>query len=58
MIGKLLGHSNPATTARYAHLVDDPLKRVSESVGNRLATAFKPAGERTAAEILDLRVRK
>ena len=26
IIGKLLGHSQPATTARYAHLADDPVK--------------------------------
>lgn len=57
MIGKLLGHSNPATTARYAHLIDDPLKRVSESVGNRLSAAFKAVGERTAAEIVELRTK-
>ena len=24
LIGALLGHSNPNTTARYAHLFDDP----------------------------------
>jgi integrase len=58
MIGKLLGHSNPATTARYSHLLDDPLRRVSESVGNRLSAAFKPAGERTAAEVVDFKARK
>tara|TARA_R110002167_G_scaffold27139_10_gene92617 strand:+ start:1084 stop:2316 length:1233 start_codon:yes stop_codon:yes gene_type:complete len=36
MIGKLLGHSHVGTTARYAHLADDPVKaaadRISESV--------------------------
>ncbi|MBF0417618.1 MAG: hypothetical protein HQL86_05145 [Magnetococcales bacterium] len=26
MIGKLLGHTQSATTARYAHFADDPLK--------------------------------
>ncbi len=26
MIGKLLGHTQPQTTARYAHLADDPLR--------------------------------
>jgi integrase len=27
IIGRLLGHRVPATTARYAHLADDPLRR-------------------------------
>ena len=26
MIGKLLGHNKVQTTARYAHLANDPLK--------------------------------
>ena len=33
MIGKLLGHSQVQTTARYAHLVNDPIK----SAANRIA---------------------
>jgi integrase len=33
MVGRLLGHSTPATTARYAHLHDDPLKEATERVG-------------------------
>jgi integrase len=30
IIGALLGHSQPATTARYAHLMDDPLRQATE----------------------------
>ena len=30
IIGALLGHASPATTARYAHLLDDPLRRATE----------------------------
>ena len=30
IIGRLLGHSQPSTTARYAHLDNDPLRRASE----------------------------
>jgi integrase len=26
VIGALLGHTTPTTTARYAHLFDDPLR--------------------------------
>ncbi|MDX2157303.1 MAG: tyrosine-type recombinase/integrase [Hyphomicrobiaceae bacterium] len=31
IIGKILGHSQPATTQRYSHLADDPLRQVSET---------------------------
>lgn len=30
VIGQLLGHTNPNTTARYAHLFDDPLRAATE----------------------------
>lgn len=37
MIGKLLGHTQVQTTARYAHLANDPVKtaagRVSDAIG-------------------------
>lgn len=33
VIGALLGHSQPATTARYSHLMDDPLRQATERVG-------------------------
>lgn len=33
IIGALLGHSQPATTARYAHLMDDPLRAATERAG-------------------------
>jgi integrase len=36
MIGKLLGHSQAATTARYAHLADDPIKQANDAIGVRL----------------------
>jgi hypothetical protein len=31
IIGALLGHASPTTTARYAHLLDDPLRRATEA---------------------------
>jgi integrase len=40
IIGKLLGHAHPATTAKYAHLDIDPLRRASEHIGRRLASAL------------------
>ncbi len=39
IVGKLLGHSQPATTARYAHLDADPLRRAADLIGEKLARA-------------------
>jgi hypothetical protein len=51
VIGKLLGHSQPATTARYAHLADDPVKAASDTIGQRIAAAMDG---NTSGEIVDL----
>ncbi len=40
VIGALLGHTQPATTARYAHLADDPLKQAANLTGARIAAAM------------------
>ncbi len=40
IIGRLLGHAQAATTARYAHLDNDPLRRASESIAGRIAAAL------------------
>ena len=37
MIGKLLGHNKVETTARYAHLANDPLKVAANRIANRIA---------------------
>ncbi len=42
MIGALLGHTQPATTARYTHLFDDPLRKMTDEVGH-VVTGTKPA---------------
>jgi integrase len=42
LIGALLGHSNPLTTSRYAHLFADPLRKATEKVGAVIAAAGKP----------------
>jgi integrase len=36
VIGKLLGHSRAPTTARYAHLADDPLREATERIGRAI----------------------
>jgi integrase len=48
VIGKMLGHSQPATTARYAHLADDPVKAASDTVGR---THCVCDGQRQAARL-------
>jgi integrase len=40
VIGALLGHKNNATTARYAHLQDDPIRRASEGIGSAIQAAL------------------
>lgn len=40
MIGALLGHSQPQTTARYAHLAADPLKDAVEQIGQKISPSF------------------
>ena len=37
MIGKLLGHNKVETTARYAHLANDPLKAAANRIASRIA---------------------
>jgi integrase len=39
VIGKLLGHSRAPTTARYAHLADDPLREATERIGKVITGA-------------------
>jgi integrase len=51
IIGKLLGHSQAATTARYAHLDNDPVRRAAETIGGRIAAAM----EGRPAEITPIR---
>ena len=40
MIGKLLGHTQVQTTARYAHLAADPVKNAADAVASSLQQAL------------------
>jgi hypothetical protein len=40
MIGKLLGHTQPATTARYAHLATVPFRAASFTMGTQFAAVM------------------
>ena len=37
MIGKLLGHTQVQTTARYAHLADDPIQAAANRIASRIS---------------------
>jgi site-specific recombinase XerD len=52
MIGALLGHTQPQTTQRYAHLHDHPLRELSERVGKVVAP---PVSECEPAKVVPLR---
>ncbi len=41
IVGKMLGHSQAATTERYAHLHTDPVKAATERVGAAIAGMMK-----------------
>ncbi len=51
IIGSLLGHTQAQTTARYAHLADDPLRAATERVGALISG-------QPSAEIIPLKRRK
>jgi integrase len=44
MIGALLGHRSTQTTARYAHLADDPLRAVADRAAGSIAAALAGGG--------------
>jgi integrase len=51
VIGALLGHTQPGTTARYAHLFDDPLRAATERVG---AIVTGNVGDKPTAEVIEI----
>ena len=51
IVGRLLGHTQPQTTARYAHLADGPVRQAT----NRFASIVAAARSRKRAEVVPLR---
>jgi integrase len=47
VLGAILGHRHPATTARYAHLDDDPRRAAAARISSQIAADLngQPAGE-------------
>lgn len=58
VIGALLGHRQAATTQRYAHLSDDPLRSVANATSERIAAAMNEDSDRVRADASDIRRRR
>jgi integrase len=54
VIGALLGHKQPQTTARYAHLAADPLQQAVDAAGARLLASMA-AEDESAGNVVSLR---
>jgi len=50
IIGALLGHSQPQTTARFAHLAADPMRAATEKVGERIAALLGGTESKTSSQ--------
>ena len=55
IVGKLLGHANAVTTARYAHLDADPLRVASERIGGTIAAAMGEGPRQKRGTVVNLR---
>lgn len=53
LIGKALGHSQAATTQRYAHLGNDPVRDLAERIGERIMAATQ--ADKSAAPVVPLK---
>jgi integrase len=49
IVGKLLGHRDPKTTARYAHIADDPAKAAADRIAGTIAAALDGKGGKVVA---------
>ena len=54
IVGRLLGHTNPTTTKRYAHIADSPLRAATERFGAKLDALHKDH----KAEIIRLKLQR
>jgi integrase len=53
IIGKMLGHTQAATTHRYAHLASDPVKAAAATVARKIADAMQ-GGAMAADKVVSL----
>ena len=52
MIAKLLGHKDTASTERYAHLGDDPLRHAANRISSQIDAAMRGG---SSSEVVPLR---
>jgi integrase len=57
IIGKMLGHTQAATTHRYAHLASDPVKAAAATVAGKIADAMQGSAANTGAVVTLARAR-
>jgi integrase len=55
LVGSLLGHRNSKTTARYAHIANEPARRAAETIGATLTSALE---RRSPDNIVGIRGRR
>ncbi len=53
IIGRMLGHTQAQTTARYAHLASDPVKAAAATVAGKIAEAMN-GGSGKPGEVVPL----
>ena len=56
VVGKLLGHRDPKTTARYAHIADDPAKAAADRISSSLAELL--TSKQNVAGVVEFKGRK
>ena len=54
VVGKLLGHKDPKTTARYSHIADDPARAAADRISETIAAAMNGEAE---AEVVEFKKR-
>jgi integrase len=54
IVGRLLGHTNPTTTRRYAHIADDPLRAATDRFGAKMEALHK----NQVAEVVPIKSRR
>jgi len=52
IVGKLLGHRDPKTTARYAHVADDPARTAANRIAGTIAAAMNKNNKGRSAEVM------